>query len=162
AQLNYSSNDGASYTTLNMNPTGNPNEYSATIPGFQSPESLRWYLHATSSAGGDKKLPEFAPDDFFIYHAGVVTLLASYVFDGGGDEGWTHASLAGGALGDQWERRNPASSNEPTDPLAAFSPANNWGTDLSGTGTDGKYEPTTSGELRSPVFNFSAADNVRL
>jgi hypothetical protein len=161
ASLGYSSNDGASYTTLTMNPTGNPNEYSATIPGFQSPESIRWFIAATSSAGGDKKLPAAAPDDFFIYHAGVVNVVATYVFDGGSDEGWTHASLAGGSLGDQWERRSPP-SNEPTDPLAAFSAPNNWGTDLSGTGTDGKYEPSTSGELRSPVFDFGTRDNVRL
>ncbi|MFO0982710.1 MAG: hypothetical protein U1E76_13425 [Planctomycetota bacterium] len=162
AEIKYSNNDGASFTTVAMTPTGNPNEYSGVIPGFASPDSIRWYLRATSSVGGVKTLPAGAPDDYFIYHAGVVTLLASYVFDGGNDEGWTHASLSGGALGDQWERLDPSSSNESTDPPDAYSQARNWGTDLSGAGTDGKYEPSTSGELRSPLFNFTGVSNVRL
>ncbi|MFG0318707.1 MAG: hypothetical protein ACF8XB_15645 [Planctomycetota bacterium JB042] len=152
--IDYSVSGGPT-STVAMTPTGNPNEYAGTIPGAPSPASIAWNVDATSSAANSAASPQD------VYHVGVVTILQSFKFDGPTDQGWTHVSL-GGQNGDQWHRANPAGSNEATDPTAAFSPAQVWGTDLSVPGWDGMYEPNSSGELRSPTFNLSGVSNVHL
>ena len=159
--INYAP-DGSGYTSIAMGPTGNPNEYSANIPGVASPNSVRWYVSASSSLGSNAYYPASGADNPELYHSGVLVVYNSYDFEAAGDEGWTHVSLSGGGVGDQWERANPAGSNEGSDPGAAHSGTKVWGTDLSTTGNDGKYEPNASGELRSPTFNFSAVSKVKL
>jgi len=154
ANVDYSVS-GAPTASVAMAPTGNPDEFSGQIPGVASPNSVEWSVSAGSSAGNNLSS---ASD---VYHVGVVTILQSFGFDGGTDNGWTHVSL-GGQSGDQWARGNPSGSNESSDPNAAYSPANVWGTDLSLNGFDGKYEPNGSGELRSPTFNLSGTTSVRL
>lgn len=162
ASVRYSTNDGASYASVAMNPTAIPNQYSAKIPGVVSPETVRWYIEAGSTAGNSASEPANAPAGYHFYYCGTLTTFASYNFEGGSDQGWTHVCLAGGSACDQWERANPAGSNASTDPTAAFSGTNVWGTDLSTTGNDGMYEPNTSSELRSPTFDLSAATSVLL
>lgn len=157
----YSTN-GSSYTAIPMTSTGVPNEYSAAIPGFPSPNSISWYVDAANGLGDTVTLPKSATSDTRLFHIGKVVTLQSFNFDGGSDEGWTHVSLSGGTTGDQWQRGNPANSNSSNDPDAAYSASNVWGTDLSATGSDGKYEPSTSGELRSPSFNLSTSAKVRM
>ena len=159
--VSYATN-GAGFTTIPMSGTGNPDEYSATIPGVASPNSVRWYITADSSLGSSNTFPKGGAASPELYHAGVLVVYASFDFEAATDEGWTHASLAGGGVGDQWERANPAGSNAGSDPGAAHSGTRVWGTDLSTTGNDGLYEPSSSGELRSPSFNLSAAPVVRL
>lgn len=160
ASLFYST--GGAFSSVAMSPTGNPNEYSGTIPGFISPNSVRWYISADSSGGNTGNWPAAAPDNFEMYHHGIVVVYNSYDFEGGSDEGWTHVSLSGGSSGDQWNRNNPANSNAASDPGQAYSGTRVWGTDLSPTGFDGLYEPNASGELRSPTYNFSGESEVRL
>ena len=149
--------DGGAFTSAPMAPTGNPDEFAGQIPGVASPASVRWYVTAASTTPNN----EGGVDDADLYHVGELVVLQSYDFDGAGDQGWTHVSL-GGSNGDQWHRADPAGSNEATDPDAAFSPNNVWGTDLSVPGWDGKYEPNSSGELRSPSFDLSGSSAVRL
>lgn len=160
AQVRYSVNGGA-FTNLAMAPTGNPNEWSALIPGQANQTSVRWYVHATGSSGSQLDTPAAGANGPNVYHHGLFVQLAFFNFEAGTDEGWTHVNLSG-SNGDQWQRNNPAASNEPTDPDAAFSGSRVWGTDVSATGTDGKYEPSSSGELRSPTFNFSGSSSVKL
>jgi hypothetical protein len=164
AEILYSTDDGQSWTSTPMSPTGNPDEWIGTIPGFASPESIRWFVQAFGSAGGVPTTdPPYAPIDSRLYHAGVVTSLASYDFESPSDEGWTHAALAGGAAGDPWERGDPSGSAAWSDPTTgAASGGACWGTDLSLLGTDGLYEPNASGELRSPWFDFTTSSRVRL
>ncbi|MFH0945031.1 MAG: hypothetical protein V2A76_07520 [Planctomycetota bacterium] len=150
------------FASLPMTATGNPNEYSGTIPGAPSPNSIHWYVSAASSLGSSAYYPGSGADNPELYHSGVLVIYNSYDFEAAGDEGWTHVSLSGGTSGDQWERANPAGSNAGSDPGAAHSGTKIWGTDLSTTGNDGLYEPSASGELRSPTFNLSAAGTVRL
>ncbi|HND56028.1 MAG TPA: hypothetical protein PLV92_26615, partial [Pirellulaceae bacterium] len=152
ATLKYST--GGAFSNVTMTPTGNPNQYQGVIPGLASPNTVKWYIDATSSTGGHAVGPAGAPENVRIYHVGQVTVLNSWTFDGGTDESWTHANLSG-TNGDQWQRGNPAGSAASTDPHAAFSPNNVWGTDLSLAATDGMYEPSSSGELRSPTLNYS-------
>lgn len=143
-----------------MTPTANPNEYEAQIAGVASPNQLRWYVEATN-AFESRQEPPGAPASSHGYVCGKTQTVRFYAFDGVTDNGWTHVNL-GGQNGDQWERGTPSGSNEATDPNQAFSPANVWGTDLSLTGFDGKYEPNGSGELRSPLLPFNTLTNVRM
>ncbi|MBK6942092.1 MAG: hypothetical protein IPH13_18080 [Planctomycetes bacterium] len=161
AQVRFSVNNGA-FQNLAMAPTGNPNEWSALIPGQANQTSVRWYVHATGTASGSQlDSPAAGANGPNVYHHGLFVQLAFFNFEAGTDEGWTHVNLSG-SNGDQWQRNNPAASNEGSDPTAAFSGTRVWGTDLSATGTDGKYEPSSSGELRSPTFNFSGSSSVKL
>lgn len=161
ASVNYSASSGANGSVA-MTPTGNPGEYSATIPGLPSPDLVTWTITAANSGGGTAVYDEHGgPGIPGYYHVGVVVPLFSFDFEGGSDQGWTHVALSG-SNGDQFERGNPSGSNESTDPIAAFSGVNVWGTDLSLQGFDGKYEPNGSGELRSPTFNLSGSPKVFL
>lgn len=153
---------GGGFTAIPMSGTGNPDEYSAVIPGVASPNSIRWFITGNGSLGTSSTYPAGGADNPERYHAGVLVIYAAYDFEAATNEGWTHVSLSGGSLGDQWERANPAGSNASSDPDQAYSPTKVWGTDLSTTGFDGMYEPNSSGELRSPVFDLSAASQVRL
>lgn len=152
---------GSAFAAVTMTATGNPDEYAATLPGVASPDTVRWYLRATSGSGSVALLPPSAPETSRVYHSGKLVVLAQWNFDGAGDDGWTHVNLSGSS-GDQWERANPSFSLEASDPHAAISPARIWGTDLSVSGFDGKYEPSSAGELRSPTINLSGAAKVFL
>jgi hypothetical protein len=156
----YSTN-GTTFTQVTMAPTGQPNEYSATIPGMASPNTVFWYVNASNLLGDTANAPNGAPTNRRVYHVGDMVILQQYTFEAGTDEGWTHVNLSG-SNGDQWQRNNPANSESSNDPAAAFSGTRVWGTDLSATGTDGKYEPSSSGELRSPTFNLATSPKVRL
>lgn len=159
-RVDYSTN-GVSYTSIPMTATGLPNEYMATIPGVTSPNTIQWYVRAENSSNEVAFLPKENQASPRFYHVGQVVTIHQNNFEGGTDEGWTHVNLAG-ANGDQWQRNNPANSESSDDPNSAFSGTRVWGTDLSASGTDGEYEQDSSGELRSPSFNLSAATNVRL
>lgn len=159
-RLFYSTN-GTTFTQINMQPTGQANEYSGTIPGLASPNTVFWYVNASNLLGDQGSFPTTAPTNRRVYHVGDMVVLQQYKFDAGTDEGWTHVALSG-QFGDQWQRGNPSGSESANDPSAAFSGSNVWGTDISLSGTDGKYEPSSSGELRSPTFNLSSSSKVRL
>ncbi len=164
AELYYSSDGGASFTQTAMLPASAPDHYAGTIPGMAYRTSPRWYVRVTGSLGGSLTEPAGAPQDSAICHCGLFVPLHQYSFDNVfSDEGWTHALLSG-SNGDQWERTSPAApgSLEATDPDEPYSGFFIWGTDLSSSGADGKYEPSSSGELRSPVFDLSAATHVKL
>lgn len=164
-ELRYSTNNGANWTTLTMNPTGPANRYAATIPAQTQGQRVRWYIRSTSSFNGNvKTYPVNGGANANVYAVGFLYELASWSFDGFTDEGFTHVNLSG-SNGDQWQRANPAfpGSLEPTDPDFAYSGKSIWGTDLSIDGSsDGKYEPNSSGELRTPVLNLTGSTNVIL
>jgi subtilisin family serine protease len=59
--LYYSTNSGASWTTVAMAPTANPNEYSGGIPGQPLRTRIRLYVQATDNATNTSKDPATAP-----------------------------------------------------------------------------------------------------
>jgi hypothetical protein len=59
--LHYSTNNGASYTTVAMSPTANPHEYSGGIPGQSTHTRIKVYLDATDVASNSSKDPATAP-----------------------------------------------------------------------------------------------------
>ncbi|HET6348359.1 MAG TPA: S8 family serine peptidase [Candidatus Krumholzibacteria bacterium] len=63
--LHYSTNDGVSYSTVAMAPTGNPNEYSGGIPGQASGTRIKVYLGATDNASNSSQDPAGAPADTY-------------------------------------------------------------------------------------------------
>ncbi len=170
ATLHWSQNNGSSWSTTAMAPTGAFETWGANGPALVAPKNVRWYVTATSSGGDSITTPSQAPDpDFNLYHVGAVTVLASFDFEtpDGSDQGWTHALLSGTADpdADDWARKAPGST-APSDPPAAFSGTRCWGNDLGGTVSgivlDGRYKKSISNRLLSPVFNCSTASNVRL
>ena len=58
------------YIQLNMNPTGNPNEYSASIPAPGHATEVAYYLRAVDSLGLVTVLPATAPGTTFQFYAG--------------------------------------------------------------------------------------------
>lgn len=166
-ELRYSLDNGTNWTTLVMTPTGPANRYAATIPAQPQGKRVRWYIRTTSSFAGNvltEPKNGGATANANVYVVGFLYELAAFSFDGFTDEGFTHVNLTG-TNGDQWARGNPAipGSNEATDPDFAYSGKSIFGTDLSLDGSsDGKYEPNSSGELRTPILNLSGSSTVIL
>jgi hypothetical protein len=164
-ELRYSTDNGVNWITVNMAATATPNRFTGTIPAQTQGKRIRWYIRSTSTFNGNTLTdPKNAPANAHVYAVGFLYELAAYDFDGLSDDGFTHVNLSG-TNGDQWVRANPAAPGtiEPTDPDFAYSPNTIWGTDLSTDGSsDGKYEPNSSGELRTPTLNFTGSSNVIL
>ncbi len=57
--------------TLVMIPTGNINEFSASIPGLSKSVEINYYIAAADTAGWISYSPENAPDDFYSFHTGT-------------------------------------------------------------------------------------------
>ena len=63
-KLHYSINGGTSYTTINMNATGNANEYTANIPGnLQDGTIVKYYITGTDVSGRTCVQPQFGADE---------------------------------------------------------------------------------------------------
>ncbi|HEX5130954.1 MAG TPA: S8 family serine peptidase [Candidatus Krumholzibacteria bacterium] len=59
--MHYSTNAGATYTTVAMSPTANPNEYSGDIPGQPSHTRIKVYMEAADNSGNHSTDPADAP-----------------------------------------------------------------------------------------------------
>lgn len=154
--------DGVNWTTTAMTEVYESGAFEALLAGPAAGGTVSWYVSATSSFGPSSTIaPRYGKSTPRVAHGGKRVVLHKFDFDGQDDEGWTHTLLAG-PFGDQFERGDPSKSTEPTDPAAAYSGTKVFGTDLSTNGYDGRYEPEGSGELRSPLMNFSATPSVRL
>lgn len=163
-ELRYSTDGGTNWTTVAMTATATPGRYTATLPAQTQGKRVRWYLRSVGTFNGNvMTYPTNAPADANLYVAGFLYELGAFSFDSLSDEGFTHVNLTG-TNGDQWQRSNPAApaTTEPTDPDLSYSPNAIFGTDLSVGGGDGKYEPSSSGELRTPTFDFTGSSNVIL
>jgi subtilisin-like proprotein convertase family protein len=60
---------------LNMNPTGNPDQYSAAIPAPGHASQVEYYLRVVDSLGLAAALPLDAPTHAFLFYAGPDTIL---------------------------------------------------------------------------------------
>lgn len=65
---------GSFTDSLPLIATGNPNEYSASIPGPLSNVDVRYYLVAKDNAGGTATHPSGAPGNFHQFHVGADVL----------------------------------------------------------------------------------------
>jgi len=62
---------GSEFAVIDMLPTGNPEEYSAEMPGPGEESSVYYYISATDNIGLTNTLPAGAPDETFEFFAGL-------------------------------------------------------------------------------------------
>ncbi len=62
--------DADSWREIGMTATGEPDTYTADIPGQPAGTLVHYYLSAVSTNGVQTQLPSFAPDDFFSFRVG--------------------------------------------------------------------------------------------
>jgi choice-of-anchor B domain-containing protein len=154
ATLEYTTDDGATSTQVALTPTGNPDEWSAPIPGQLHGTTVEYWLRATDVLG-TSNAPVVA-DGRFVFSVGARALRYLENFDGPSDGGWTHGGITGT---DEWARGTPA--RRELDPYRTPSGVKCFGTDL-GNGTDGLYANNSYTWLESPAINLSAARRARL
>ncbi len=132
-----------------MRPTGIADEYFGEIPGQEAPCVVRYHFGANNGARAYRS-PD-AEENTFAFRVGEVTAIFADDLEAGA-AGWSHGSGAGSddfALG--------GSDEVSTDPDAAFSGANVWGTSLAGAAVAGSER-----WLRSPAIDPSGNTGLRL
>ena len=154
ATLDYTLDGGANTISLPMAPTGNPDEWSASIPGQFHGTTVQYWLRASDSLG-TSNAPANA-DGHFVFSVGERSRIYAESFDGTTDGGWTHGSNAGS---DDWQRGAPARRN--LDPYRATSGASCFGNDL-GNGSDGLYADNSDNWLESPAIDLTGVHGSRL
>jgi len=88
------------FISLNMLPTGNPDEYEADIPYQYPPATVSYYIYAEDTIGNNTTSPPNAPQNTYNFYIGpIVTLLYEDVESGQGE--WTHQANTPN-YGDQW------------------------------------------------------------
>jgi hypothetical protein len=153
ADLHYRLNGTGSFTSVPMSPTGNPDEYTASIPAQPCPTGVEYYVGASDSGGNSAELPRNAPAGGVFKYA-VARLTVSFFDDmESGTSGWTHQQIA---TQDDWMLGQPNQQGDnPWDPLTAYSGSNVWGNDLNPPGYQGNYADNVHNLLRSPVIDCS-------
>jgi|GEM_PF-980535 len=103
--LQYSTDDGGSWTPVSMSPTGSPDEYSGDIPGQPSGTRIKLYVEATDNAFNGSTDPEGAPTT--AYEFGIMPSGDYLVLLGGGShtspETFQEAFSAIGETPDIWD-----------------------------------------------------------
>ena len=153
-ELLYSTDDEQSFTTVAMTPTGNPDEYTADLPGQALGTVVHYYLRA------DDGLGEFRhPDGGGSHVFAVGTRITRYFndFEATSDDGWTHGQ---NATQDDWQRGTPA--GKAGDPSFAFSGVQCWSNDLGASGWNGFYSNDVDNWLLSPAIDLTGLKNTRL
>ena len=154
ATVEWTNDDGATTTSAAMAPTGNPGEWSATIPGQPRGTTVKYALRATDSLG--TSVAPANPDGRFVFGVGERTSFYAEHFDGGSDGGWTHGQVGGS---DDWERGVPA--RKQTDPYRTTSGSSCFGNDL-GNGGDGLHAASSDNWLESPAIDLTDVHGTRL
>ena len=93
ASVEYTTDDGATTTSVAMAPTGNPDEWAASIPGQSRGTTVQYRLQATDSLG--TSVAPVNKDGHFVFGVGKRRSFYAENFDGGTDAGWTHGMVAG-------------------------------------------------------------------
>jgi Zn-dependent metalloprotease len=93
---------GGPFVNLTMTATGNPNEYTATIPGLPQGSEVEYYLSAAGVLGNTKTSPESAPASLWAFDVcNVLDQLEA-------DSGWTvNAEGGDNATSGIWTRVDP-------------------------------------------------------
>ncbi|MCA8951740.1 MAG: hypothetical protein KDE27_19685, partial [Planctomycetes bacterium] len=157
--LSWRQGNSGAFTTVAMTPTGNPNEYSAGIPGHDAVTTLQYHIDATD-ASSSRREPASGEHDFLI---GTVTQVFYDGFET--DLGWTHGTTG---VQDDWQRGSPAGQSGTSggipwqDPTGAFAGSNIWANDLGGTGFNGSYQNNNANWLQSPGIATGGVQGLRL
>ncbi len=111
-ELNYRVNGGG-FNSLTLAATGQPDEFSATIPAVAPGAQVEYYLSAADQLGFTVTSPDDAPTDLHSFRTGV-----SFVFmeDGEVDQGWQLGVPGDDADTGIWIRADPVgTSYQPED-----------------------------------------------
>jgi len=154
ASVVYTTDDGAITTSVAMAPTGNPDEWAASIPGQSRGTTVQYRLKATDSLG--TSVAPVNDDGHFVFGVGKRRSFYAENFDGSSDAGWTHGMVAGA---DDWQRGTPARKR--VDPYRTTSGKKCFGNDL-GNGSDGAYADNCDNWLESPTVDLTNQHGVRL
>jgi choice-of-anchor B domain-containing protein len=154
ATLEWTADEGATTTQVALAPTGNPDEWSAPIPGQRHGTTVKYRLTATDALG--TSVEPVVADGRFVFGVGERTSRYAESFDGATDGGWTHGKSSGI---DDWARGIPA--RRQMDPYRTTSGVACFGNDL-GNGGDGLYPNSSNEWLESPAIDLSAARRTRL
>ncbi len=150
----YTINDGA-VQSVTLTPTGQPNEYHATIAGLQLPSEVDYYIRATDLLGNANTDPTLAPAWRHSFDFG-------YVYDPFETEsGWT-VNLEGTdtATDGMWERVDPNGSlSQPEDDHTPGAGTLCWLTDNGIPGEPALHNDVDGGAttLYSPVYTLVGA-----
>jgi len=143
---------GAGPNVVAMVERGAADEWLGEIPAQPAGTTVRYWLEAIDSAGNTERLPR--RDDLSF----LVGQKTRFYFDDfeSGAPGWTH----GTGTKDDWMLGTPAGKS--TDPAAAYSGANCWGTDLGPSGYNGEYPVNDASFLLSPNIDATGRFGVHL
>ena len=133
------------------------NRWHATIPGQSSPNKIEWYMTADNDLGQSQSYPSDAPTEMAKFEIGTLQVFHFEDFEGGSDNGWTHAQVA---TQDDWQRGTPVGAAG--DPGSAYSGANIWANDLGLSGWNGIYQPNVNNYLLSPNINLAGSSGAKL
>ncbi len=154
AFLDFTVDDGATVTSIALAPTGQPDEWSAAIPGQPRGTTVRYALRATDALGTSRE--PVTADAFHVFSVGARTRHFLESFDGGSDGGFTHGARAGS---DDWQRGVPARRQK--DPYRTPSGTQCFGNDL-GNGSDGLHADGSDSWLETPAIDLTGRHGVRL
>ena len=160
AELRYSLDGGQNFAAVPLMATAEPMLYEAQIPGQGPATTVSWYVWAVGAYGHESTAPSIAPQELQSYHHGTVTTVAQFDFEADNDEGWTQFAIADGTLLKEWQRGAPGQITALTDPTAAYSGTQVWGTNLALEGGDGKYALNLIATLNSPSLAVPDASRV--
>lgn len=151
--------NGGSFTAVAMTPTGNPNEYSAPIPGQNAVANVDYHIEAQDNVAA-RRSPLTGEHGFI-----VGTFTRVWFDDIETDRGWTHGMTA---TQDDWQRGAPLGRSGTSggvawaDPASAYSGTNIWGNDLGGTGFNGSYGNSVGNWLQSPAIATGGTQGLQL
>ncbi|MCA8975923.1 MAG: choice-of-anchor B family protein [Planctomycetes bacterium] len=157
--LNWREGNSGGFTAVAMTPTGQPDRYSADIPGHNAITEMQYHIEAVDTVGTVRS-PAAGEHRF------EIGSFSQLFYDGfETDLGWTHGASTGV---DEWQRGTPAGAAGNSggyswnDPIGAFAGSRAWGTDLGLPGFDGAYANNTSCWLQSPPIAGTGSPNLRL
>ncbi|MCK9464183.1 MAG: hypothetical protein M0R80_31580, partial [Proteobacteria bacterium] len=167
ARLAYSLDEGGSWTEIAMASTGGDG-YAAELPAMPAGTEIRYRIEADElDTAQTVTRPDNAAEPFYAIYVGPLAEILCDGFEGEDDGGWTHELLAGEDIlgADDWQRDTPTGKGG--DPEGAYAGESVWGNDLGlyfgpDENWNGKYQDGKINTLRSPAFDLSDYETVRL
>ena len=142
--------------SVDLQATGNPNEYEGSFPPLTCGETVSWYLSASSTSGQTLTIPSNAPastfDDFI-----AVGIDVAFEDNGETNTGWT---TSGNALDGQWDRGLPVNCNRGDPPTDYDGSGQCWLTDNSSASSCNSDVDDGATSLVSPMLDGSAPGSV--
>jgi hypothetical protein len=147
-----------SFQEIALQPTGQPDEYGATIPAQYPGSAIEYYLSASDADDYTATSPDGAPGAVHAFRVGIDILLAD---DAESDQGWSFSAPGDDATSGIWVRADPVSTAyQPEDDHSVdpgqFCFVTGNGAPGGGNGDQDVDDGRTT--LTSPIFDLSTAD----